>query len=213
MATMQVSNDNAVHTVLGIYRPKPGYTANEVLESTIKHYGAVEDIKEFLIAAIVKSLDNAYAGSYAHWKKGTDIGAVFQLPGLVPMLTEMGALADIEPVELEVLPETSDAPILSKGDILHIALLTTEPENQQKLIETLHATIKPKTKDVESLKSVKIHRSLDGKKVVVIGVWKDPAFDQAAASSPLWEEEEVSKTIDQYVISKDVKFYEVVLVR
>ncbi|KAJ7520400.1 hypothetical protein O6H91_19G004200 [Diphasiastrum complanatum] len=192
MATMQVSNDNAVHTVLGIYRPKPGYTANEVLESTIKHYGAVEDIKEFLIAAIVKSLDNAY---------------------LVPMLTEMGALADIEPVELEVLPETSDAPILSKGDILHIALLTTEPENQQKLIETLHATIKPKTKDVESLKSVKIHRSLDGKKVVVIGVWKDPAFDQAAASSPLWEEEEVSKTIDQYVISKDVKFYEVVLVR
>ncbi|KAJ7520368.1 hypothetical protein O6H91_19G002900 [Diphasiastrum complanatum] len=192
MATMQVSNDNAVHTVLGIYRPKPGYTANEVLESTIKHYGAVEDIKEFLIAAIVKSLDNAY---------------------LVPMLTEMGALADIEPVELEVLPETSDAPILSKGDILHIALLTTEPENQQKLIETLHATIKPKTKDVESLESVKIHRSLDGKKVVVIGVWKDPAFDQAAASSPLWKEEEVSKTIDQYVISKDVKFYEVVLVR
>ncbi|KAJ7567618.1 hypothetical protein O6H91_02G155900 [Diphasiastrum complanatum] len=214
METMNMSLDNAVRTVIAIYKPKEQHTVEEVVNASLRHSDAVKSLDDFIVAAVVKSLDNSYVGSYAHWRKDTDLAANLQIPELAPMLTEMNTLADIDAIDSEVISgesESEEPPVLAKGDILHIAIFTTEPENQEKLVALCQDFLKAQVQDVKGLKACTMHRSLDGKKVLSIGQWKDAATAIGVATSSKWEE--ANKLLDGLIIDSDSKLYEVVYVK
>ncbi|KAJ7550436.1 hypothetical protein O6H91_07G100900 [Diphasiastrum complanatum] len=214
MATVQFCHDNTFVTAIGILRVKPGHTHDETLETINAHYGALDEADEFTIAAILRSLDHAYAGGYAQFKKGTHVPTVLQLPHFVPIMEAVKAVSDVEVINVEAIlgvSKTGEVPKLSKGDILHMGLLSTEPESQQSLIETLQKTLKQRVESEDGLRSVTLHRSLDGNKVVVIGVWTDAASAQAATISTGWQQAEES--LGHLVKCKEFIFFEVVLVR
>ncbi|KAJ7547102.1 hypothetical protein O6H91_08G069300 [Diphasiastrum complanatum] len=210
MATLQFSHDNAVDTVLVIFKLKPDHTFDEMLQIILADYEAFEKADEFYIAATLRSLDNAYGACYGHYKKGIHITTAREQPHFSPTLKALQTLSDIEILEVEVIPglsKTDEAAKLSKGDILHMGLLSTEPESQQDVIETLQKALKESR---DSLTSVTLHKSRDGNKVVVIGVWTDVASAQAATSTGSQQAEEV---IGHVVKSKELIVFEVVLVR
>ncbi|KAJ7547105.1 hypothetical protein O6H91_08G069400 [Diphasiastrum complanatum] len=208
MATIEFSEDNAVDTVIPIFRLKPEQTHDNMLEKIISHYGNWDEAEEFIISANLRSLDHTYGASIAHFKKGTHIPTAVQLPHALE------ESSDIEIIEVEVIPgvsKTGEAPKLCKGDILHMGLLSTEPESQQNLVDTLQKTLIQQIQSAEGLESITVHRSRDGNKVIVIGLWTDAASAQAAAVSPGWQQ--ADEFLGPLVKSKEFKIFEVVLVR
>ncbi|KAJ7547104.1 hypothetical protein O6H91_08G069400 [Diphasiastrum complanatum] len=193
MATIEFSEDNAVDTVIPIFRLKPEQTHDNMLEKIISHYGNWDEAEEFIISANLRSLDHTY---------------------FTPMMKALEESSDIEIIEVEVIPgvsKTGEAPKLCKGDILHMGLLSTEPESQQNLVDTLQKTLIQQIQSAEGLESITVHRSRDGNKVIVIGLWTDAASAQAAAVSPGWQQ--ADEFLGPLVKSKEFKIFEVVLVR
>ncbi|MFI1916775.1 antibiotic biosynthesis monooxygenase [Nocardia sp. NPDC020380] len=70
-----------------------------------------------------------------------------------------------------------------KSGLFVLIVLTVQPENQQKVIDTIHAAGDPNL--IPGLLSLDLLRSLDGTQVINHMHWTDKtAFDQARADIP-----------------------------
>ena len=129
----------------------------------------------FVGVALLKSRDHGGLSSYSQWKR---TGSAPRVPDksqtLAAALPEF-KLLDSKCFSLEF---SAEAPIVSPPALIslagspkaHFGLFTTAVERQNEMVDRARANA-PHSLDVPGLLAVNFHRSLDGERVVNLGLW------------------------------------------
>ena len=131
--------------------------------------------KNFVGVALLKSRDHGGLSSYSQWKR---IGSAPKAPENSQTLAAAFPgfkLLDSKCFSLEF---SAQAPIVSPPALMstagspkaHFGLFTTSVEKQNEMVDRARANA-PQSLDVPGLLGVNFHRSIDGERVVNLGLW------------------------------------------
>eukprot|EP00249_Psilotum_nudum_P003572 c17028_g1_i3 orf=687-1358(+) len=177
---------------IGFYKPRRPYTTDQLLNYVTKISKGFQDsgCVKFAILRTRKDDGLGHVAICTVWetkqRADSSLSTVSRIHAFEKAVSPVADTVDMNWYETSCMQCKEGISVwqLSKGDIVHLRCILSEPERQEVLSYSCLAILRAYFPKIEGLLSCGFCKCLDGRKIVGLGVWESAEAANAFKASP-----------------------------